>query len=193
MRERACSHERQRWDMKITTNFIGGVQQLTGSIVATMWLMALLVLGALVWLVVDGVGLRSELPELRERLPKLEAAAAAASHQELPPEQEMIEIRDRVARLNAITQTRGLTTLALLTKLETLLPGDAVLAGVRHRARDGELVVVAQAANAEILSKLLQRLEEDVQFESVVLARQKEVNDGGRVAVQFEIRAKVRS
>ncbi len=193
MREYGGSHARQRWDMKITTNFIGGVEQLTGTVVAAIWLLVLVLLGALVWMMVDGTGLRSELPALRERLPRLEAAAAAASHQESLPEQEMIEIRDRVARLNAITQTKGLTTLALLAKLETLLPGEAVLAGVHHRAKDGEFVVVAQAANADILSKLLQRLEEDVQFESVVLARQKEVSDGGRIAVQFEIRAKVRS
>jgi len=158
-----------------------------------VWCSALLGLSALVWLIVDGFALRNELPVLKERLPKLEAAAAAAAKVELPPEHEMVEIRDRVARLNSITQTKGLTTLALLAKLETLLPGDAVLVGLHHRAKEGELLLVAQAANAEILSRLLQRLEEDVQLESVVLTRQKEINDDGKVAVQFEIRARVRS
>lgn len=179
--------------MKITTNFICGMRHLTRLIIAATWCVALLALGALIWLIGDGVGLRGELPALKDRLSRLEAAAATAAPRESPSEQEMMEIRDRVARLNAITQTRGLTTLALLAKLETLLPADAALAAVHHRARDGELMVVAQAANAEILSKLLQRLEEDARFESVVLARRKEVSDGGKIAVQFEIRAKVRS
>lgn len=179
--------------MKITTNFIDGVQQLIVPVAIAAWLSALLGLGALLWLIVDGVGLRDELPVLKERLPKLEAAAAVASNRELPSERELTETRDRVARLNAIAQTRGLTTLALLAKLETLLPGEAVLVGMHHRAKERELLLLAQAANAEILSKLLQRLEEDVQFESVVLSRQKEVNDGGKVVVQFEIRARVRS
>lgn len=179
--------------MKITTNFVQGVQQLIVPVAAVVWLSALLMLCALVWLIVDGIGLRNELPELKEKLPKLELAAAGASNQELPPKHELLETRDQVARLNAIAQTKGLTTLALLSKLESLLPDDAVLVGVHHRAKERELLVFAQAVNAEILSKFLFRLEEDAQLESVVLTRQKEINDGGRVIVQFEIHARVRS
>ena len=110
----------------------------------------------------------------------------------MPAERELKQTRMQVERLNAISQGRGLATLALLNRLEALLPNDTVLVALHHRAKEGELQLLAQGASAELLSKFLQRLEEDAQLESVVLSHQKEVKEGDKVLVQFEIRAKVR-
>lgn len=186
-------HEQQRQAMKIKTNFVAGVQPLLAPLAIVVWSSALLVFAGLLWLIFDGLAARNELPGLRQQLSEFEPVPAATPQQQLPADPELRQTRKQVARLNAITQSRGLSTLALLAKLEALLPDDTVLAAVHHRAKEGELLLLAQGANAELLSKFLQRLEEDEQLESVVLTHQKEVKDGEKIVVQFEIHARVRS
>jgi ribosomal protein L29 len=179
--------------MKIKTNFVAGVQPLLAPLAIVVWSTAFIVFAGLLWLIFDGIATRKELPGLKQRLTEIEPTLAVRSKQELPAEHELRQTRQQVARLNAITQSKGLSTLALLAKLESLLPDDTVLAAVHHRAKEGELLLLAQGANAELLSKFLQRLEEDEQLEAVVLTHQKEVKDGEKIVVQFEIHARVRS
>jgi hypothetical protein len=179
--------------MKIKTNFVTNVQPLVAPLAIVVWSAALITLAGLLWLIFSGIALSNELPGLKQMLSKTEPALAVTPKQELPADRELKQTRNQVARLNAISQSKGLATLALLAKLETLLPDNIVLVSVHHRAKEGEFLLLAQGENAELLSKFLQRLEEDKQLESVVLTQQKEAKDGDKTVVQFEIRARMRS
>lgn len=179
--------------MKIKTNFIDGISSwllpvflLTGS--------GILLLGAvLFWLQWNTAVLKADLPQVTEKLPELERLIAAAGKQEMPAPAQLREMQVRVAGLNAIPQGRGLSSLQILAKLEALLPDQVVLTAVHHRAKEREVLLLAQANTTEALSQFLLKLERDDQLEAVVLAQQKEVEQSGKSVVQFEIRFKVRA
>ncbi len=177
--------------MRIPTNFVRPVQRVVAPVAAAMWVVAIIFLAGTAWLVGDAAGLRGDLPQLRTRLERVEAQKPVAAAP-LPPTQQLAEMREWVARINAAAQTRGVPTLALLADLEKQLPPDAWLTKIRHRAAEGDVQLVAVAWRADPLSEFLLRLERDPLFEEVMLLR--EVQAGGaKAGVQYEIRLKVRS
>lgn len=186
--------------MKISTNFVRPVQLAVMPLVAVMWLAALGLAGGAWWLIDEAFELRGELPQLRQRLERIETGVGAvpardrmqASHEQMPTAQELAETRSRVAKINAAAQTRGLTASALLTELEIQLPPEAWLTSIHHRAAEGEALLVASAASAELLSAFLLKLERDSLFDQVMLMRELHPTGAGQPGVQFEIRLKVR-
>lgn len=110
----------------------------------------------------------------------------------MPPAQELAETRNRIAKINAAAQTRGIPTSVLLTELGTLLPREAWLTSVHFRATEGEVRLVAAARSSDPLSAFLLKLERDPLFEEAMLVREMEPAGAGQASVQFEIRLKVR-
>jgi Tfp pilus assembly protein PilN len=181
--------------MKITTNFVRPAQHAVKPVAAGLWLSALALAAGSAWLVNDGASLRKELPDLQQRLARIEKSGHGAPVQavRLPPAQELAETRERVARINAAAQTKGISTQALLAELEVQLPPQAWLVSFHHRAAEGEAVLVAAAASDEPLSGFLLKLEHDPLFEEAMLVRELQPSGAGKTGVQFEIRLKVRS
>jgi Tfp pilus assembly protein PilN len=179
--------------MKISTNFVRPVQQAVMPVVVALWFAAFSFAAAAWWLIDGATALRQELPQLRQRLERIETGGGAAASVQLPPAQELAQTRDRVAKINAAAQTSGAPISALLSELETLLPPEAWLTSVHHRAAEGEVLLVASAASTETLSALLLKLERDPIFEKVMLLREIQPAANGKASVQFEIRLKVRS
>lgn len=180
--------------MKISTNFVRPVQQAVMPVVVAMWIAALGLAGGAWWLFGETVELRGELPQLRQRLERVETGKkTAAAQKQLPSAQELEEARKRVAKINAATQTKGLPASALLAELETQLPPEVWLITIHHRATQGEVVLVASAASADLLSAFLLNLERDPLFEEAMLMRELQPTGNDRPGVQFEIRLKVRS
>lgn len=177
--------------MKIATNFVLPAQRAVAPIAAAMAAIALLLALFAVWLGRDATELRSELPQLRTRLVHVEAQKPVAAVR-LPPAAELADIRARVARINTAARTKGVPTLALLADLEKQLPRHAWLVSVHHRAARGEVMLVAAAHHADPLSDFLLKLEGDPLFDEVMLVREAQPS-GGRGAVQYEIRLKVRT
>lgn len=178
--------------MRTSTNFIQPPQKAVTPVAIVLWLLSLGCLTGLWWLLGDAAGLRSDLPVLREQLAHLEATTRKESipAPQLPPANELVKTRDRVARINAMTQTKGLLTLGLLSELETQLPQEAWLVSLHHRATEGEVTLVAVAASADTLSRFLHKLEHDPAFDKAMLLREV-VAPNGKSGVQFEIRLKV--
>lgn len=175
--------------MKITTNFVRPVQRVVGPVAAAMWGAAVVLVAATAWLAHEGRELRGDLPQLRTRLERVEAQKPIAAVP-LPPAQELAETRERIAKINAAAQTRGVPTLALLADLEKQLPRGAWLVSLHHRAAEGEVQLVAAAGQADPLADFLLRLERDPLFEEVMLLREVQAS-GSRSGVQYEIRLKV--
>ena len=180
--------------MKISTNFVRPVQQAVMPVVVALWIAVLGFAAAAWWLAVDTAELRGELPQLRQRLERIETGGVAvAAPVQLPSARELAETRERVAKINAAAQTKGLPTSALLAELETLLPPEAWLTSFHHRAAHGEVLLVASAASADPLSAFLLKLERNPLFEEAMLMREMQPTGNGQPSVQFEIRLKVRS
>jgi Tfp pilus assembly protein PilN len=179
--------------MRITTNFVNRGDRAVIPVAATLWLCTIVFCTAAWWLVEDAASLRSSLPDLRQRLARVGTAAHGVPQvQNLPPVSELAEMRERVARINAAAQTKGVPTTALLAKLETLLPSQAWLLSFHHRATQAEVTLIAAAPTAEPLSGFLLKLEHDPLFEEVMLLRELSPTSSGK-SVQYEIRLKVRS
>lgn len=187
--------------MKISTNFVRPVQLAVMPIVVALWLAALGLAGGAWWLLTETAELRGELPQLRQRFERITTGADTAAaqrrmptaHESMPSAQELAETRERVAKINAAAQTKGLPTSALLNELETQLPPEVWLTSFHHRASEGEVLLVASASSADALSAFLLKLERDSLFDQVMLMREFHPTGTGQPGVQFEIRLKVRS
>src|SRR3989338_610851 len=180
--------------MKISTNFVRPVQQAVMPAAVAIWIAALGLAAGAWGLFGQAMELRGELPQLRQRLERVETGKkTVTAPEQLPPAHELAETRKRVAKINAATQTRGLTASALLSELETQLPPEVWLISIHHRAAQGEVVLVASAASAHPLSAFLLKLERDPLFEEAMLMRELQPAGNGQPSVQFEIRLKVRA
>ena len=180
--------------MKISTNFVRPVQRAVTPIAVAMWIAAAGFAGGAWWLLGEAAELRKDLPQLRQRLERVEKGnIAVAAKKQLPPAQDLADTRKRVAKINSATQTKGLTTSALLTELETQMPREVWLISIHHRAAQGEVVLVASATSADPLSAFLLKLERDPLFEEAMLMRELQSTGNAQPGMQFEIRLKVRS
>jgi Tfp pilus assembly protein PilN len=182
--------------MKIATNFVRPIQRAAIPVAAVFWLMSLAFAVSAWWLLDDASVLRGELPDLRQRLARINATGHTPAVQpvQLPSVQELAETRNRVARINAAVRTKGMPTLSLLADLEAMLPPEVWLASFHYRAAEGEVLLTASAASADLLSGFLLKLERDPLFEQAMLVRELQASGTGKAGiVQFEIRLKVRS
>lgn len=179
--------------MKIKTNFIGAMPRLLPKVFMGVWAGVLLLSVLASWMLWNTITLKTELPQIQEKLPELARLVAQADDQAMPAPTQLREMQSRVARLNSIPQGKGLTSLAVLAKLEALLPDEVVLTGVHLRSKEREVQLLAQAGNTEALSQFLLKLERDPQLESVVLVQQKDIQESDTSVMQFEIRFKVRA
>lgn len=176
--------------MRISTNFALPLHRLTRSVVAVLWLSTLALAGVLWGLLADTTRLRSEQPVLAARVAHL-GTQEPTVFPRLPRATELASIRARVARINSVTETRGVSTLVVLAKLESLLPPDVWLSRLHHRARRGEVLLVADATNSDRLTHFLDALTRDPLFSQVLLTH--EQRPEGASGVEFEIRLKVRT
>lgn len=180
--------------MKIPTNFAKPVQNAVMPVAMATWAAALCLSAGAWMLIAEAMELRAELPQLRERLERFEAGKKpVVGRKQLPSMQELAETRTRVAKVNAVTQAKGMSASVLLGELEALLPSDAWLTSIHHRATEGEAVLVASAASSAPLSAFLLKLEHAPLFEEVMLMREMQSRGNRKPAIQFEIRLKVRS
>jgi Tfp pilus assembly protein PilN len=177
--------------MKITANLIATRPRLALPLTAAVWALGAGFTVLALLLLVATVESNSEIPNLQTRLARLnEQLAAAAPKQQLPPDTELGSMRQRVSTFNSIAGARGMTPAQMLSWLEKALPEKVYLASLHHRPRDGETLLVAEAATAEPLTAFLLRLEKEPRFEEVLLSKQGTRKTPGATTVQFEIRVK---
>lgn len=179
--------------MKIQTNFVVPVLPLARGMIAVGTTLALLLVGASIACWSDGLAKNEQIQESLERLAQLEARRAALGERpQLPPGPAMAALRERVASINALSIGNGRRLVPLLALFEELLPADAWLVSLSHKARDGEVILVAEAERAEQLTQFLLNLEKSSRFSEVLLLRQAPFGVEGRRTVQFELRLKER-
>ena len=99
---------------------------------------------------------------------------------------------ERVKEFNDIVGERGMTSVKMLAWLEKTLTENVYIASLNNRLREGETMIVAEAATAEPLTVLLLRLEKESRFERVLLSKQGTRKTPTSTVVQFEIRVKER-
>ncbi len=180
--------------MKISTNFSSDVSTAVRSLLVIVWSATLLAVFCLIWLIYEAAGFHTEIPGLHKRLSVLESSVkntALTEDMEKPDLSVLMNTRNKVSAINAITKTRGISTVVLLEHLEKLLPSQARLVSLHHRATQGEILLIATAVNAAPLSEFLLKLEQDPVFSEVLLLH--DIQGKADTSVQYEIRLKVRS
>lgn len=175
--------------MKISTNFVYPLQLAVMPVVIAMWLAAAGFAAGAGWLLDEAATLRSDLPQLKQRLERAEKTDTVTSQEHMPTAQELSQTRNRIAKINAAARTAGVQSAVLLNRLETLLPPEAWLASLHYRATEGEVRMVVSAKNIQTLTSFLQKLEHDPLFEEVMLMHEMQA----AANAQYEIRMKVRS
>lgn len=177
--------------MKISASLTPPMRSLVPPTLVVAWVLAFAAAAATLWLISDALSRNSERPALEERLVQLEQRVAKATTQATgPSSSELTAMRRRVATINTLSGARGWPVATLLAKLERLLPERASLVSLHHRLREGEMQLVAEAADATTLTQFLVNLEKEPHFAEVLLAKQSQHTGTGGRMVQFELRLK---
>jgi hypothetical protein len=147
------------------------------------------------WLAVDALATRQDLPVLSRRLANLEHQyrVAADAREEPPASGELGSMRSRVTRLNDVSVVRGLSSAEILAWLESHMSEDVRLVSFHHKAREAEVLLVAEAANAAVLTGFLSMLEREPQFKEVLLSKQASSTRDAIQSVQFEIKVRLKA
>lgn len=179
--------------MKITASFLPPWRNWAPALLAVLTLAGLFSAGVAAWFATDGLGKHRDNIVLRTRLADLDSRLRdQALIEPLPPVGEMAEMKQRIAAINALTESRGWPAPLLLARLEEWLPDEVSLVSVRHRVKDGEAVLIAESDSAETLTAFLQRLEKEPHFSEVLLSRQGNPSARDAKLLQFELRLKER-
>ena len=158
--------------MKIKAHFIP-TRPSAWPLAIGLWAAALGYAVAAVMLSSNRARLQAETAALQARLTQLNVQAAALTPPvALPAPPELQALSRRVAAINALTASRGLATPEVLAWFEAHLPEDVRLLSLDHKARDGEILFVAEARNGESITRLLRDLEDDKRLSDVLLSRQ---------------------
>lgn len=149
------------------------------------------------WAVVSASTVRSELPDLRERLAKAVAETRTPAQKNvgeaaLPPDDVLNALRQRVAGMNVLLGHSGAPLLDRLVLLEKLLPVNARLVSLHHVSETGTVTLFAESESHEALALFLQNLEASGQFAEVLLLRQSQPAGRAGALRQFELRLKER-
>lgn len=180
--------------MKVETNFADPIRPVALGTALATWVLALVLAAAALALWLDGSATNADVREARARLRQLEARRAELRlPANGPSATDVAALQTRVATVNSLSVTNGRRIVPLLVLFEELLPADAWLVSLSHKARDGEIVLVAEAAQAEQLTQFLLGLEKSARFSEVLLLRQTPLTGEGRHGVQFELRLRERT
>jgi hypothetical protein len=180
--------------MKIQTSLISARPYLANVAIVTLAILSVALLVVSLRLVFATQEMRTEEPQLRERLSRLTSQIEGiAARKSLPPIAELDTTRQRVAALNQLISLKGWTTPRLLAWFEASMPDNVYLVSFHHRPRDGEVLLVAESSSAEALTTLLLRMEKESQFSEVLLNRQGIRSGAGASTLQFEVRVRQRS
>jgi hypothetical protein len=178
--------------MKITVSFVRKPRMIRAAIALT-WSTAV-VLGSLgATLLADMLASRAEAPQLAGRVAALQSQERAVSKPRLPAADQLADMRARVRFLNSVSGVRGWNTSQFLAWLEERLPENVQLLSLHHKARGGEVLLIAESASAAHLTELLQRLEREPAFAEVLLSKQSAQASETAELVRFEIKLRIRS
>ncbi|MFL6711822.1 MAG: PilN domain-containing protein [Sulfurifustis sp.] len=180
--------------MKVETNFADPIRPIALATTLATWFIAFMLAVAAVVLWLDASSRKADVREATVRLQQLEARRAELRVPANGPSgAEIAALQARVATVNALSVTNGRRIVPLLALFEQLLPADAWVVSLSHKARDGEIVLVAEAPQAEQLTQFLLGLEKSARFAEVLLLRQTPLTGEGRRGVQFELRLRERT
>src|SRR5262249_33120786 len=138
---------------RIRTSFVDAPARTRLVLIGTWGLVTCLVaLGG--WLAADTLATRDQLPILTRRLSNLEREhrAAESSAQASPAPTELQAMRSRVSRLNTVSIVRGWSSAEVLSWLEAHMSDEVRLVSFHHKAREAEVLLVAEADNAAVLT-----------------------------------------
>lgn len=182
--------------MRIQGNLFRGQRpNNTLPIVLGVWLLAASIGALTIFFIRDTQALRKQEPAMDARLWSLqEQITQASTFGNRPTPQDLAAMEGRVHALNTVTGIHGLSISELFILLEEQLPKDVWLMSMHHKAREGETMLVAEAADPESLTRFMHKLELDPRFSQVLLVRRGSRSNKGKLeAVQFEIRVRHKS
>ncbi len=179
--------------MKVTTNFALPLRNVAPALATGAWLLALIFVGLTLWFALDGRQLRREEVDLVQRATELDKKVAALPAEALPPQAELVSLRERVARVNDLSGLQGWPLPVLLSHLESWLPDRAYLVQIHHRPVMGEVQMTVESDSAETLTTLLVKLQNEPHFSEVLLTKQARRDGRGGKRIQFELRLKERA
>lgn len=181
--------------MKLQTSFVKSPANLIPALSILNWGAALLMLLMAVYLVYSGYAYKQEnvlqqnqLQKLQTKLEVFESENARKTNQ-LTLEQ-FDRLKQRVTKINQLTEFSGQDISLLLSELEKQMPDKSYLVSLSYRSLSDELILVVESADVAKLTLFIDRLETSGLFREISIVRQDNVKHKGHAAVQFEVHLK---
>ncbi len=181
--------------MKLTTSFALPVRKTILIIFLISVLSSLVGIATIYHLGVDRVALLNESASMKHDVAILESKSkiVAKKNQHDTLQVDISSMRSRIDRINAISPIKGATVNQVLLAVENLLPVGVSIDRMSYSALDGQLHIIAETTDAELVYAFMKRIEQNTMFSSPELQQKpgQELTDRG--VMQFEIHVMVKS
>ncbi len=173
------------------TNFATGKPRPVARIATIVWTAVFLCLALTWWVIADLAAVEKQIALFQEHQEKLanDVAAQNDKAEGVPSDQDYAALQSRVEYYNSLSGQRSAPVLEVLKVLGTIIPKDVRLSKFVFDEESGRLVIALQTENDAELPQLLERLEREASFSSVILQRQVRLQQEGKQLLQFEIEA----
>lgn len=179
--------------MKIQVNLVNDPSVYVSIASYILWCLPAALLILSICLVANTINDRASIPGLQKQLLELEEkGSAVAFDQSLPSREELSALKQRVQVFNELLGDSGMSSIAVMSSMERLLPDTAYFLSFRHSRKLREVYIVAESTSSEALTAFLSRLEAEQKFDEVLLTNQSRRTLDTRKVTQFEIKLKER-
>ena len=174
--------------MKLKTNFIVPPGRWVWPITVASTLGALGLVLLTTSLMLHRAELESALAVQRERLEQLQRTQSELKAPVLPAPERTERVRERIAVMNALSQTGSRPIGEVLDVLEAPLPGKAHLVRFGFERGNRTFQLTLEAPGVKALRKFFQQLEETGLFDDLQVVQQNEVQYAAGKALRAELR-----
>lgn len=174
--------------MRIETNFSFPFHRCLPVLVGLGWGGAILGLILLMGLILNGLHLRQDNPQLQKKMAELQKEPVmTVSQGDLPSAEDISNLRRHLEELNRLQAGACLSVAELLAKMEKMTPPTVRLLSFQSDRESGGVQLVAQAQNLDVLSRFLETLEKSDIYSRVNLAKQTQAQDRSGNWIQFSV------
>lgn len=117
----------------------------------------------------------------------------ASLNRHLMASSEIQSIRERIAKINSFTPTKGVGANQLLVVLEGIIPDGVRINRLGYSAIDGHLTLIAESNEPGHIYIFLKRLEQNPLFEPPLLQQQPGIGHNTQNTPQYEIHVATRN
>lgn len=154
-----------------------------------LWIVFILISCLMLFEMFSAYTQTQQVEEMKTKLEKLEYENKRITQtlSLLPNDNSLRQVRDKVGVINELINIYGDTSVAVLYKLEAMLPSNVLIRYLEHKPKTGSVHLVIESDDTLALTSFVHNLEADDSFEQVLITRQSHPDNDSK-HYQYDIR-----